>query len=191
MRGMRFRKPLLMLVAALLLAPPLAAITVQQMDLAALTQRADRIFRGTVVDVEQSAIAVGDRELPMVVYRLKVEESFKGDADLVKDDQAMIEIRMVGSLKPVVAEGDYARFDIFRGVPRLTMGSDYLLFTTRPGGSGLSTTVGLGQGAFSVFSVDKEDFAVNELNNGGLGFDQPGPISYSEITAKILALLGQ
>ena len=180
-----------LLAVAALVVSPLAATTLLQMDLGELVDRSDRIFRGTVVDVEQSTITAGGGELPMVVYRLRVEESFKGGADVVKGDEAMIEIRMVGSIKAPEPQGDFVRFDMFRDVPRLSMGSDYLLFTTRPGASGLSTTVGLGQGAFSVFSLAKEDFAVNQFNNGGLGFDQAGPVAYSEIAARILALLGQ
>ena len=55
----------------------------------------------------------------------------------------------------------------------------------------LSTTVGLGQGAFTIFSQNREDFAVNEFNNQGLGLDGAGPVEYSELVAKILALLGR
>jgi hypothetical protein len=80
---------------------------------------------------------------------------------------------------------------MFRDVPRLKMGSDYLLFTTRPSEIGLSTTVGLGQGAFSVYSEDKQDWAVNEFDNMGLGIDGSGPAPYSELAAKIQARLGR
>ena len=180
-----------LLAVAALMVTPLAATTLLQMDLGQLVQRSDRIFRGTVVDLEQGSISAGGGELPIVVYRLKVEDRFKGDVDRVKGDISEIEIRMVGSIKSPAREGDFVRFDIARDVPRLSMGSDYLLFTTRPGTSGLSTTVGLGQGAFSVFSSNKEDFAVNQFDNLGLGFGQTGPVPYSELAAKIAALLGQ
>jgi hypothetical protein len=191
MRPSRCLVPVL-LVAAVLIAPlQLGATTLLHMDLGDLVQRADRIFRGTVVDVEQGVVAAGGGELPAVTYRLKVEESFKGGADIVKGDAAMIEIRMVGSIKAATASGDLQHFSAFRDVPRLKMGSDYLLFTTPPSAVGLSVTVGLGQGAFTVFSRNREDFAVNEFNNAGLGFDSAGPVAYSEISAKIRALLGQ
>ncbi len=191
---MRERRNLLYLVvfgAALLIGTQLSATTVLQMDLGELTQRADRIFRGTVIDIIPGTADAAGGTVPMTTYRLQVEESFKGDVDQVKGDQAMIEIRMVGSVKGSAVEGDYVRFDLFKDVPRLRMGSDYLLFTSRPGPSGLSTTIGLGQGAFSVFTIEKQDFVVNQFNNGGLGLDQTGPIAYSDIAAKILTLLGQ
>ncbi len=167
------------------------ATMLMHFDLAALTDRADRIFRGTVVDVEQSSIEAGGGELPMVIYRLRVEDSLKGDADVVKGDEAYVEIRMVGSIKDEAPQDDIVRFDMFRDVPRLKMGSDYLLFTTRPSEIGLSTTVGLGQGAFSVYSQDKQEWAVNEFGNMGLGIDGSGPAPYSELAAKIQARLGR
>jgi hypothetical protein len=71
------------------------------------------------------------------------------------------------------------------------MGSDYLLFVTPESSVGLSVTVGPGQGAFSVFSSDKQDFAVNQFDNAGLGLDASGPVEFTELAAKILALLGQ
>jgi hypothetical protein len=185
-----FRFILLLAVTALVVQP-LAATTMLQMDLAALTERAGRIFRGTVVDVEQTTIAAGGGELPAVAYRFKVEELFKGEANLVKGDQAIIEIKMVGSIKQALPVDGVVRFDKSGDVPQLEMGSDYLLFSTAESPIGLSVTVGLGQGAFSVFSVGKEDFAVNEFNNKGLGLDSAGPAPYDEIAAKVLTLLGQ
>lgn len=160
-------------------------------DLAALTENADRIFRGTVIDVEQSSIRAGGGELPMVVYHLRVEESLKGDADIVKGNESYVEIRMVGSIKDGKEQGDLVRFDMFRDVPRLTMGSDYLLFTTKPSSIGLSTTVGLGQGAFAVYSQDKRDWAVNEFDNAGLGVGGGGAVAYADLVAAIKARMGE
>ena len=181
----------LLLVLATTVVQPLAATTMLQMDLAELTERAGRIFRGTVVDVEQGSIQIGGGELPAVTYRFKVDDLFKGEADVVKGDEAMIEIRMVGSIKAAAPAGDYARLNTFRDVPKLTMGSDYLLFMTPQSEVGLSVSVGLGQGAFNIFPVDKQDFAVNGFNNGGLGLDASGPVAYNDLSAKIRALLGQ
>lgn len=167
------------------------ATMLMHLDLAALTDRADRIFRGTVIDVEQSSIAAGGGELPMVIYRLRVEESLKGDADVVKGDEAYIEIRMVGSIKDEKPQGELVRFDMFRDVPRLTMGSDYLLFTTKPSSIGLSTTVGLGQGAFALYSQDKRDWAVNGFDNAGLGVGDSGAVAYADLVAAIKARMGE
>lgn len=177
-------------LCALLAVSQAGATTLLKMDLGELVQRSDRIFRGTVIDVEQSSVTAGGGELPMVVYRLRVEEMLKGEADVVKGDEAYVEIRMAGSIKDETSQGDLQRFSMFRDVPRLTMGSDYLLLTTPESSIGLSTTVGLGQGAFSVFSRDKTDYAVNQFDNAGLGIDG-GAVPYADLVAAIKGLMGQ
>jgi hypothetical protein len=191
MRAFTYRLLLPLIAATLLVVPQAEATSLLQMELGGLTARADRIFRGTVIDLEQGTVEAGGGELPAVTYRLRVEEIYKGDADLVEGDQQIIEIRMVGNIKAEEPSGDVQHFSIFRDVPKLQMGNDYLLFTTTPSVIGLSTTVGLGQGAFTVFLQEKEELTVNEFNNIGLGLDGAGPVPYSEITAKILTLLGQ
>jgi len=178
-------------LCALLAVSQAGATTLLKMDLGELVQRSDKIFRGTVIDVEQSSVTAGGGELPMVVYRLRVEEMLKGEADVVKGDEAYVEIRMVGSIKDETSQGDLQRFSMFRDVPRLTMGSDYLLLTTPESSIGLSTTVGLGQGAFSVFSRDKTDYAVNRFDNAGLGIDGGGAVPYIDLLAAIKGLMGQ
>ncbi len=191
------RRLLLWLVVGLVLAAftlpanLLGSTALERFDLAKLTERAERIFRGTVIDVSQEAVEAGGAQLPAVKYVLKVEESFKGSADQVKGEDAVIEIMMIGSIKNQPAEGNLRQLSVFADVPRLKMGQDYLLFTTAKSAVGLSTTVGLGQGSFRVFTQDKELFAVNELDNAGLGLEQNGPAKYSELTQKILALLSQ
>lgn len=174
----------------LFLAGQVQATTMLQMDLGQLTERAGKIFRGTVIDVEQGTVEVGGGQLPAVTYRLAVEEMVKGQPTLVKGEKSEIVLRMVGSLKSTVSTGDAVKLDAFRDVPKLEMGSDYLLFTTPESAAGLSVTVGLGQGAFRIVEMERQDFAVNEFNNVGLGLDASGPVPYSELSAKIRALLG-
>ena len=48
------------------------------------------------------------------------------------------------------------------------MGREYLLFTTRPSQVGLSTTIGLGQGAFLIDDAGKEELTANAFGNMGL-----------------------
>jgi hypothetical protein len=99
---------------------------------------------------------------------------------------------MVGSLKKETAEPNgRVRFSLLRDVPRFDEGSDYLLFATRESSIGLSTTVGLGQGAFKVFPVDGVDQVVNEFNNAGLDLNGAGPVEYSKLRARLNALLGR
>ena len=78
--------------------------------------------------------------------------------------------------------------------------------TTRPSRVGLSTTVGLGQGAFRITGKGEAEQAVNEFQNANLGGSEDlaavpalvrrgaaaraGPIPYSELASQIRALVG-
>ena len=179
------------LLALLLLAAsaPVAATTVLKMDLDDLADRADRIFRATVLAVEPGTVAVGGGELPTVTYRLRVDEAFKGEFDAAGKEAAVVEVTVVGSLKDSsYQQGDAARFSALPKAPRLERGGEYLLFTTAPSALGLSTTVGLGQGAFKIYlDADRQEMAVNELGNLGL-FD--GPVTYTELVDAVRDELG-
>lgn len=194
---MKWRKRNIALFTALVLVltGQAYATIMLKLDLQELTSRADKIFRGTVIMVDEGTIEAGGGELPVVTYRLAVNEMFKGEATEVKGDEAVVEIRMVGSLShDKVDENGNMRFSAFRDVPVLRQGGDYVLFTTRESSIGLSVTVGLGQGAFRVLPVDGTDdqfTAVNEFNNAGLGLNGAGPVEYNMLGAQIRALLGQ
>jgi hypothetical protein len=171
----------------LLLAQPLQATTVLRLNLEQMIDRAGNVFRGTVLDVRSGNIEVGGGKLPTTTYTLRVEESFKGEYG---KESATVEITMVGSIKNVPATvGSYQKFSALPEVPRLDIGSDYLLITTPPSALGLSTTVGLGQGAFSLFTRNREELAVNAVDNANIGDE--GPIAYSELAQKIRAILGR
>jgi hypothetical protein len=191
---MSWRRSRYVLFAASLLiaAAPVQATSMLKMDLGDLTTRAGKIFRGKVISVEPGAIRAGGGELPAVTYRFAVEELYKGEPTQVKGDQAIIEIRMVGDLKKEAATPDgMVRFSLFRDVPRFDEGSEYVLFTTPESAIGLSTTVGLGQGAFKVFPVDGVEQVVNEFNNAGLDLNGAGPVAYEMLRDRIRALLGR
>ncbi len=176
----------------LILAAQVNATIMLQMNLEEMTERAGTIFRGTVISVQQSTVEAGGSELPTVIYRFRVEELFKGQATEVKGEKAVMEVRMIGGLKPGQTSVDgKVKFSVFRDVPRLNKGGDYLLFTTPESSIGLSTTVGLGQGAFKVSPIEGELSAVNEFNNAGLGLNGAGPVKYVDMSARIHALLGQ
>jgi hypothetical protein len=187
--------------AAALAAPPAQATTLVQMNLKDLATRADRIFRGTVVGVNTGTVRAGGSDLPTITYRLRVAERFKGEYVAVKDDTALVEIQMIGAKGERDANGE-RHFSVFRDVPRLAMGGEYVLFTTRPSAVGLSTTVGLGQGAFSITGAGKEEAAVNSFGNAGLGrglaptsaasrIPSGGPVPYAQLAAAIRAVLSE
>lgn len=191
----RKRSIALFTAMALFLTGQAYATIMLKLDLQELTSRADKIFRGTVIGVSEGTIEAGGGSLPVVTYRLAVGEMFKGEATAVKGDEAIVEVRMVGSLvHDKVNESGNLKFSPFREVPVLNKGTEYVLFTTPESSIGLSVTVGLGQGAFRVFAVDGTDdqfMAVNEFNNAGLGLNGDGPVEYDKLGAQIRALLGQ
>ncbi len=188
---MKRRVSLLASLAGLALAGlPAQATTLEKLDLGDLVSRSDKVFRGTVVDVEQGSIRAGGGEIPAVTYRLRVEEMLKGSADSESGGAKFVDVRMVGSIKAPLQVNGRVRSSVFRDVPRLNMGSDYLLFMTPRSEIGLSVTVGLGQGAFDIVRTDKEDMAVNEYNNVGLGLGA-GPITYKRLKAAVAAEAGK
>jgi hypothetical protein len=163
-----FRMLQRVIVAALVagVAAPLGATTVMQLNLEQLVVRADRIYRGRVLSVAEGAVDVAGGQLPVVTYRIEVDDVFRGDVTVVKGVR-IAEIRMLG--KPVPVRRGNVRFvSAMPELPRLSVGGEYLLFTTRPSAIGLSTTVGLGQGFFSISGGNKDATAVNAVNNNGL-----------------------
>src|SRR5262245_46068748 len=157
----------LAIAASLGLASAAQSTMLLQMNLKDLSTRADKIFRGTVIAVDTGTVRAGGADLPTVTYRLRVGEAFKGQFDV--KGEPYVELRMVGTFKDAGSSAAVRHLSVLRDVPRLEMGREYVLFTTRPSSIGLSTTVGLGQGAFTIVGQgnDKEA-AVNAFDNVGL-----------------------
>jgi hypothetical protein len=169
-----------------------------QFNLKELATRADRVFRGRVIGVESGTVQVGGGDLPSITYRMQVDESFKGEYAVRKGDATYVEIRMVGAKSDSLTPAGQRHFSAFREVPRLEMGGEYVLFTTRPSSVGLSTTVGLGQGAFRIVDSGKNEEAVNAFNNVGLkrglartSLPDTGPISYPQLASAIRSVLSE
>jgi hypothetical protein len=173
------------------------------MNLRDLATRADRVFRGRVVGVDRATVRVGGGELPATVYRLRVEERFKGAFE--GRSAAFVELRTLSRSKTAAtasaAPGGLRRLSVLPDIPELSMGREYVLFTTRPSAVGLSTTVGLGQGAFTVLGAGKgaeRETAVNAFANRGLtrGLDPAllparGPFPYARLARAIRAVLNE
>jgi hypothetical protein len=192
MNGRRLGGALITLVAlGMLGSPPLGATTLLRMDLEQLVERSGKIFRGTVLDIRTGTVQAGGGTLPTVTYVLRVDEGFKGSFKS-DGDQTITEITMLGTIKEssVLVDGKQ-RFSVLPEIPRLELGSDYLLFATPESRIGLSTSVGLGQGAFTIQVQNRQEYAVNALNNENLGLSSAGPVLYSELTSQVLALLGK
>lgn len=174
------------------------AATVLQMNLEQMVGRADRIFRGTVLDIREGTVQAGGATLPVVTYRVRVEEAFKGTFDQVKGIQ-VAEIRMLGKLKSGPPSANAHSPVPLIELPHLQVGHDYLLLVTPRSSAGLSTTVGLGQGCFQVTGKPGQELAVNLNQNLGLlngmgsslAADEPaqGPMPYSVLADLIRGIV--
>lgn len=168
------------------------AFSVIHMPLGELVSRADRIVRGTVISAVDDRVAAGGASLPIVVYRIRVDEALKGSVAAATE----IDVRLLAPAKSAVS-GKYRRGTMLRDLPRFAVGRDYLFVLTRPSSAGLSTTVGLGQGLFELRGRPGQELAVNDANNLGL-MDSPtastrraGPVPYDALVARIRALLNR
>ena len=160
---------------------------VQQFNLNEMTARAGHIFRGTVIDFSPQTVSVGGADLPAVTYQIRVDRAFKGSF-VSKGDVSYIEITMLGSVKATAVQHSLQHLAALPTPPQLRVGGDYLLLTTPASDVGLTTTVGLGQGSFELFSMDKQLWAENEYHNAGLA---DGPILYSDLAAQIEQQVGE
>ena len=193
MRLLKLMRMLLPLALLLGLSSQLIATTVLEMNLAALTEGADMIFRGTVLDVSETSVQAGGGTIKAIKYTIVVDEAFKGEFPLVKE-QKIAEIKMVGSLKQY-----HKGVRPIPGFPLLKIGSDYLLMVAPAGPVGLTSTMGLGQGAFSIIHDPntKEEMALNDFNNASLfkgmaGLPQePGAVTYTVLVEAINTELSQ
>lgn len=176
-----------LVLAATLLATAAPATTVLHMNLDGLCDRADKIFRGVVLDIEKGTVTAGGGELPTVTYTLEVTEDFVGNIVEVKGKK-IATVTMVGTPSSLtdepVDENGIRRFSTLPSPPDMQIGHDYLLLTTPQSAIGLSTTVGLGQGCFSI----ENEKATNQFQNEGL---YNGPVAYDQLAADIRSALAQ
>lgn len=192
----------LITAAVLAVCLPVSAATVVQLNLEQMVDRADKIFRGTVLDAREGTVRAGGGDLPIVTYRIRVDEEFKGTFEEVKG-MRIAEIRMLGKLKS--SNSDTLRsLPALTDLPRLEVGHDYLLLTTPESAVGLSTTIGLGQGRFELRGKPGQEVAINDNQNRGLFRDMGptgpsggvtpqggGPLPYSALASLIRNFVGQ
>jgi len=175
-------------VLVALTAAPTGAGMVLKLDLAGLEERAHTIFRGTVLSVEPGTVTAGGAEISTVTYRLSVDEAFKGDWP-----KGIAEITMLGTLKEQDAGGTYVHLSHLPELPNLVRGGEYVLFTNAPSPTtGLSSTIGLGQGAFKIYlSAERQEMAANQLDNAGLSPAINDPVTYATLADAIRQQVGQ
>jgi hypothetical protein len=178
------------LIAATLGTIPRAdATTVKHFDLKGITGSAARVFRGTVTDVRPGTVKVGGGELATTIYRIRVIEAFKGDFATFKDI-TYADVEMIGSAKAEPQKNGARHFSVFRDMPRLERGRDYLLFLTAESSIALSSPVGLAQGCFDIDTSVPSEPTANRLSNRGLAANiEKGPLPYAELAARVRTIL--
>ena len=178
------------LIAASFAAIPRAdATTVKHFDLGHMTASAARVFRGTVTDVRAGIVKVGGGELATTIYRIRVTETFKGEFATFKD-VTYADVEMIGSIKTDTVPSGVRHFSVFRDMPHLKVGQDYLLFLTAESSIALSSPVGLAQGCFDVDTSIPSQPTANRMNNAGLLPEiQKGPVPYAELAARVRTIV--
>ena len=188
-------------LALLLLAGASESLTastiVRFMNLEQMCQRAGRIFRGTVVGVTDGTVQVGGGELATVIYRIRVDEAFKGTFEEFKGER-IATLQMVRPSKRAPSGAARRLMPLFDDLPRFEEGHDYLIIATNPSAAGLSVPVGLGQGAFRLAGKPGQETAVNGNDNAGLQSSPTarstagaGPIPYTTLRAEIHRIVGR
>jgi hypothetical protein len=178
-----------LIVASLATTPSADATTVKHFDLGRMTASAARVFRGTVTDVRAGTVSVGGGQLATTIYRIRVTEVFKGEFATVKD-VTYADVEMIGSIKADSPQSGVRHFSIFRDMPRLERGRDYLLFLTAESSIALSSPVGLAQGLFDIDTSLPSQPTANRMNNAGLAADlEKGPLPYADLAARVRTIV--
>ena len=179
----------LLIAASIASVPRADATTVKHFDLGHMTASAARVFRGTVTDIRPGTVKVGGGELATTIYRIRVAETFKGEFATFKDI-TYADVEMIGGIK-AESEGTGVRhFSIFRDMPSLEVGRDYMLFLTAESSIALSSPVGLAQGLFEIDTSIPSQPTANRLNNAGLAADiAKGPLPYAALAERVRAIV--
>lgn len=162
------------------------ATKLEPLNLAQMCHRSGQIYSGTVVSVEEDSVDFGGGTWPVLVYTIRVEEGFKGSFETIKGQQVAT-LRTIGTLKQ--QQSGQAPIP---GFPMLKEGQSYLLMVAPASpATGLTATVGLGQGCFELDGK----VAVNLFDNVGLfrGMSAPqtsGAMTYDDLRNRIQNILG-
>lgn len=183
------------LALALLAAPPAQAVTVENLALGQMVERAGSVTTVTVLAARPSTVRLRGGELPVTVYSVRVDEALVGALPR-HDDGRTAELTFLRNPGPTETRGLIRRSNLPE-LPSLRVGGRYLLLTTTPSLVGLSAPVGLEQGVFRVVGKPGAETAENGLGNAGLfaGVEPfapagwtSGPIPYDQLAAAIRGL---
>lgn len=151
--------PILTAICFLILNSPDAYATkVKSVNLEQMVQGADRIFIGTCVAVEDGTVP--GTEIPITTYTFSVSERIKGVMG------GTLTVRQFGVREPRI-QGDQALVQRIPGMPVYRVGQEVVLFLVSDSSLGLTSPVGLFQGAFTV--EEREGKKVLQNGNQNLG----------------------
>jgi hypothetical protein len=146
---------LVVLAGAWLWAPRVHAMNTKPLNIADLVRESSQIVVGRVLAVNQGMSA---NHLPYAEVQVKVVESISGDA------AATVTFRQFGLQSPLPAANGRKYVGLVAGMPQYKAGDQVVLFLGKTSSIGFRTTIGLGQGKFTVRGGNLE----NEANNAGL-----------------------
>ena len=138
---------------------PAQATRIQLVNLEQMARKAERIFVGVCSAVEDGTLPGTD--IPVTSYTFSVTEPIKGE---VGDT---LTIRQLGVRVPRV-QGDKALIFRVPGMPVYREGQEVVLFLISDSSLGLTSPVGLSQGAFTVEERDGRKVLQNGIQNVGL-----------------------
>jgi hypothetical protein len=149
----------------LALSPPAWALTVLQLNLEQLTGLSEKVFVGRCVDVQQEKDAKG-RNVQKVTF--DVIEMLKGDPEAQVTFLQLGLVDGTAGAPGLSLPSDVRVQSLDRDLPHYEVGEESVVFLSAPGGSGLTSPVGLEQGKFAVQSEDGSKTVVNGAGNRGL-----------------------
>lgn len=161
MTRIRMTRAAVIILLMLILPTPDAARATQilPVNLEQIVSGASRIFTGTCVAVEDGVVP--GTSIPVTAYTFSVSDPIKGDLEKT------VVVRHLGVRRPR-PQGD--RMLVFRvpGMPVYREGQEVVLFLNPASSLGLSSPIGLSQGAFQIVRVDGKKMVQNGLGNKGL-----------------------
>lgn len=125
------------------------ATTVLPVSLEDMSKAAEHIFQGKVVSNEVKMDPVSNRVVTFTTFSIILD--VKGDTGMTHT------IKQVGGQLP-----GSSIVNITHGVPKFTIGEQYIVFLPRTSSLGFSSPIGLAQGAFSVL----ENNGISTASNG-------------------------
>lgn len=158
MKKMLFKTSLLLsLVSLLVLADTGHATKLLHRNLKGLVTFSKRIFMGTCVSIREGALEQKNGKLYYTEYTFEVSERFKGDV------AETITFRQFGMITPKPIDETTAVFQRVSAMPIYRQDQEYMLFLIGDSRLGLTSPVGLHQGAFLI---QEDEYGARMIANG-------------------------